>query len=308
MGVVLDVVGQSVVDDMGKIVDIKSACCHISCHKQLSEVGAELLHSEVALCLTKVSMQGLGIISIAYELIGYLLRLYLSTAEDDGINLRIIVDNALQGEVFILCMHEVVDVVDMFGTFVPTTHYNLFMVAQIALGYALYLLAHSGREEQRVTLVRHTTEYLVDAIREAHCEHLVSLIKHHIRNIIEFCHSTMHEVDESTWCSYYNLHSLAQGLHLRYYIGTAIDSLNMNAWQVLGKVLHITGNLQAELPRRAEHYGLGILTRGIDALQQRYAECRSLTGSCLCQCNDIVPVSQQIWYHFLLYRHWLYKS
>ena len=118
----------------------------------------------------------------------------------------------------------------------------------------------------------------------------------------------MHEVDESTWCSYYNLHTLAQSLHLRYYIGTAIYSLNMNAWQILGKVLHITGNLQAELTRRAEHYGLGILTRGIDALQQRYAEGRSLTGSCLCQCNDIVPVSQQIWYHFLLYRHWLYKS
>ena len=51
MGVVLNVVGQSVVDDVREVIDIKSTGSHIRCHKQLHSVLAELLHSEVTLVL-----------------------------------------------------------------------------------------------------------------------------------------------------------------------------------------------------------------------------------------------------------------
>ena len=51
VGIVLDVVGQSIVDDVRQVVDIQTTRCHICCHQQLYGVLAELLHGQVALLL-----------------------------------------------------------------------------------------------------------------------------------------------------------------------------------------------------------------------------------------------------------------
>ena len=56
VGIVLYVVGQSVIDDMGEVVDIKSSCCHIGSNKQLHGMLPELLHRKVSLLLAEVAM------------------------------------------------------------------------------------------------------------------------------------------------------------------------------------------------------------------------------------------------------------
>ena len=52
VGVTLDVVWQSVVNNMRQVVNVQSTCGHIGGHQELHVVVAELLHGEVALLLT----------------------------------------------------------------------------------------------------------------------------------------------------------------------------------------------------------------------------------------------------------------
>ena len=51
VGVVFDILGQAIVDDMCEVVHIQSAGSHISGHEQLCEVLAEFLHRQVTLLL-----------------------------------------------------------------------------------------------------------------------------------------------------------------------------------------------------------------------------------------------------------------
>ena len=69
---------------MRQVIHIQSSCCHICSHEQLCQVLTELLHRQVALLLGEVAMQRLRIIAILNQFVGYLLRLYLRTAENDG--------------------------------------------------------------------------------------------------------------------------------------------------------------------------------------------------------------------------------
>ena len=45
------VVGQTVVDDVGEVVNVEAACRHVGGHEQLGHMVAEFLHRQVALRL-----------------------------------------------------------------------------------------------------------------------------------------------------------------------------------------------------------------------------------------------------------------
>ena len=51
VGVVLDVIRESVVDDMSQVINVQAACCHISSNQQLNGMLAEFLHRQVTLLL-----------------------------------------------------------------------------------------------------------------------------------------------------------------------------------------------------------------------------------------------------------------
>ena len=57
VGVVLDIIGQTVVDDVCEVVDIQATGSDIGSYQQLNSVLAELLHSQVALLLRQVTVQ-----------------------------------------------------------------------------------------------------------------------------------------------------------------------------------------------------------------------------------------------------------
>ena len=77
---------------------------------------------------------------------------------------------------------------------------------------------------------------------------------------------------------------------------------------ILRKILQVVGNLQAQLTRRREHYGLSLLYTCVYALQQRNAEGGCLACSCLRKCNHIVTRSEQIRDNFFLYGHRMFET
>ena len=147
MGVVLDIVRQTVVDDVGQIVHIQASCCYVGSHQKLDSVLAELLHREVALLLREVAVQTLSVIPVAYQFVSHLLRLQFRTTEDDGEDARIKVNQTLQSQVFVFGIHHIIYMVHVFGSFVARTHHDFLVVVKVTLGNALYVAAHRSREE-----------------------------------------------------------------------------------------------------------------------------------------------------------------
>ena len=89
---------------------------------------AELLHGQVALLLTEITMQRLGIIAVLDEFVGNLLCFQFCATEDDGEDTWIEIDDTLQCQVFVLSVHHIIYMVNVLSTLVTTTHHNLLVV------------------------------------------------------------------------------------------------------------------------------------------------------------------------------------
>ena len=236
-------------------------------------------------------MQRLCVVAVLDELVGNLLCLYLRTTEDDSEDAGVEVYDALQGEVFILGMHEVVDVVDVLGTFVARTDDNLSMVVQIGLGNAFNLATHRCREHQRIALLGQVFENLVDALRESHVQHLVGFIEHHAANLTEVGFTTVHQVNQSARCSHNNLHATTQLAYLQHDAGSAIDCYDIHCRHILCEIANVVANLQTQFTRGTEYQGLRLTVFGVEALQQGNAKGGRLSRSRLGQSNEVaLPV------------------
>ena len=145
--IVLDIVGHTVVDDVGQVIYIEAAGSYVGGHEQLNAMLAEALHREVALLLREVAVESVGVVAVLYEFVGNLLRLEARAAENDGVDLGIVVDYTFQREVFVARVYHIIYMVDVLSPFVATAYDDLPCFVEVVLCYALYLAAHSGREE-----------------------------------------------------------------------------------------------------------------------------------------------------------------
>ena len=256
MGIALDIVWQSIVDDMRQIVHVETTRRHIGCHQQLHGVLAELGHRQVTLLLRKVAVEAFRIIAIANQLVGHLLRFEFRAAENDGKDARIVIHDTFQRSILVLGIHHIIDMVHVLGTFITATHDDLLRILEEVLGNLFDFPTHRGREEQRIAVLGHTGQDGIDILRESHIEHLVSFIEHHVEHRIQLCHLAFHQVDQSAWRSHDDMHTFLQGAYLGHDIGSSIDGHHMDAFDVFGEIIQVVGNLQTEFAGWAKHDGL----------------------------------------------------
>ena len=200
------------------------------------------------------------------QFVGDFLCLYLGAAEDDGEDARVVVHDTFQCQVFVLGIHHIVDMVDVLSALVAAAHHDFLVVVQVVAGDGLDFLAHCGREKQRVAVGGHTFEYLVDALRESHVEHLVGLVEHHIAHFVEVCHATVHQVDESAGCGNDDLHAFFQGVDLVDNRGAAVDGHHPYAFHVFREILEVVGDLQTQFTCRADNHCLCLIACSVDFL------------------------------------------
>ena len=308
VGVASHIIRQTVVDNVSQILYVQTTGSHIGSHQELNGMIAELLHGEVTLLLTQVAVQCLCIITVLNQLICNILSLQLGAAEDNCKDAWIEIHHALQGEILVLGIYQIVDVVYMLSTLVARTHYDFLVVVQVVEGNLLDVLAHGSREEQGVSILRHVLEDGIDALREAHVQHLVSLIKHHVVHVLQLSHATINQIEQTARGSHDNLHTMLQGANLASDVGTAINCGNMQTVDVLGKTVQIVCYLEAELTCRTEDDSLCLLAAGISFLDNRNTVRCSLTRTGLRQRNHVVLITKQIWDYFFLNWHWILKS
>jgi len=72
--------------------------------------------------------------------------------------------------------------------------------------------------------------------------------------------------------------------------------------------VEVVGNLHAELARRTQNDGLCCTVLCIDLLQQRQSEGCRFARTCLCKCDDIILIAQQIRDYFFLNRHRMFET
>ena len=308
VGVASHIIRQTVVDNVSQILYVQTTGSHIGSHQELNGMIAELLHGEVTLLLTQVAVQCLCIITVLNQLICNILSLQLGAAEDNCKDAWIEIHHALQGEILVLGIYQIVDVVYMLSTLVARTHYDFLVVVQVVESNLLDVLAHGSREEQGVSILRHVLEDGIDALREAHVQHLVSLIKHHVVHVLQLSHATINQIEQTARGSHDNLHTMLQGANLASDVSTAINSGNMQTVDVLGKTVQIVCYLEAEFTCRTEDDSLCLLAAGISFLDNRNTVRCSLTRTGLRQRNHVVLITKQIWDYFFLNWHWILKS
>ena len=308
VGVTCHIIRQTIVDNVSQIIYVQTTGSHIGSHQELNGMVAELLHGEVTLLLTQVAVQRLCIITILDELIRNILSLQLGAAEDNRKDAWIEIHHALQGEILVLGIYQIVDVVYMLSTLVARTYHDFLVVVQVVEGNLLDVLAHGSREEQGVSIFRNVLKDGIDALREAHVQHLVSLIKHHVVHVLQLSHATINQIEQTARGSHDNLHTMLQGANLASDVGTAINCGNMQTVDVLGKTVQIVCYLEAELTCRTEDDSLCLLAFGISFLDNRNTVRCSLTRTGLRQRNHVVLITKQIWDYFFLNWHWILKS
>ncbi|OPZ02701.1 MAG: hypothetical protein BWZ11_00676 [Bacteroidetes bacterium ADurb.BinA395] len=87
------IVRQIVVDDMREIAHVQSSGSNVGSHQQLNIANSEFLHHIVALCLRKISMQSIGIITILHKFFGNFFCFLTGSAKHNAINVGIEVYN-----------------------------------------------------------------------------------------------------------------------------------------------------------------------------------------------------------------------
>ena len=75
----------------------------------------------------------------------------------------------------------------------------------------------------------------VDAVGEAHVEHLVGFVEHDVLQCAQVHLTALHEVDESAGRGHDDLRTVTQFVHLRHDAGAAIHRDDVHAGYVLGK-------------------------------------------------------------------------
>ena len=173
------IIGQAVIDDMGKVVNVQAACGHIGGYQQLQVAYAELLHDGIALRLAQFAVQSVGVVTFLHQFVDFLCFL-TGTAENDTVYLRVIIHDTFQSGVFIFGMNGENHVFHVVCAFILASDGNFLGVVQVFFGNTCYFRAHGSGEQQRVALLGHVCQNGVDAVRESHVQHLVRLIENDV--------------------------------------------------------------------------------------------------------------------------------
>ena len=125
VGIYSRVVGETIVDHMGEVVHVKTSGSHVGGYQELGDMVAEFLHREVALRLREVAVQTVGIVAVIDKMVGHLLRLLTGAAEDNAVYIGIIIGDTLEGQIFVVSLHHIVDMAHIVGGLIAVAGHKL---------------------------------------------------------------------------------------------------------------------------------------------------------------------------------------
>ena len=208
--IIFGIVGQLVVEDDFKIVDVESPCCHVGRDEQFDFSFAKSLHHTFTHDLSHVAMKLVGGITTSYQRFGELVDLNLGESENQAIANVVQIQQSTKNFGF---RTEVNFRIGLFnrrnvqcGRFDPNCH-------RIA-GKPLNDLADRWRnrcgKQDRLAFGWDCFQDLFDVIPEAHVEHPVGFVEHDHFHLIELQGPLIDVVNQAPWGSNDDLRSRLQ--------------------------------------------------------------------------------------------------
>ena len=153
------------------------------------------------------------------------------------------------------CRYDVVVVADVLVPLVLRPDDDLLGLVHVGGSDRADLTRHRGGEEQEVTLLRYFGEDRLEALREAHRQHLIGFVQDDCLDAIEAGCTTLHEVDETTRGGDDDLYATAKRADLCLDRGASVDGEDAYRGEVLAIGREVVSDLQTELAGRAEDEG-----------------------------------------------------
>ena len=153
------------------------------------------------------------------------------------------------------CRYDVVVVADILVPLVLRPDDDLLGLVHVGGCDRADLTGHRGREEQEVTLLGYFGKDRLEALREAHRQHLVGFVEDDRLDAVEAGCTTLHEVDEATRGGDDDLYATAKRAYLCLDRGASVDGEDAYRGEVLAIGREVVSDLQTELSGRAEDEG-----------------------------------------------------
>ena len=153
------------------------------------------------------------------------------------------------------CRYDVVVVTDILIPLVLRPDDDLLGLVHVGGGDRADLTGHRGGEEQEVTLLRYFGEDRLEALREAHRQHLIGFVQDDRLDAVEAGCTTLHKVDETTRGGDDDLYATAKRADLCLDRGASVDREDAYRGEVLAIGREVVSDLQTELAGRPEDEG-----------------------------------------------------
>ena len=284
------VIRDRVVYHVGHVIDVDTSGRDIRGDKDVFLAGLERRHRSLALLLIEVAVHGGGVESAVVELFDELRGCPLRAGEDDGLPSPLGLENSGDDLVLIHRVGAVDDVLDvgLSAALIGIRRTNVNGPVHEATRQGHDRAGHRGGEQHGVAGRVGLRKELLNVGEEPQVEHLVGLVEHHHRDVLEREHPLAGEVEEATGGSDDDLGTGLQLLDLALIGLTAVDRGNLGA--TIGRCEHeVLGHLDAQLTGRYDDERFHA-RRGVEAerLKQGESETEGLAGSRLCLADDVL--------------------
>ena len=242
-------------------------------------------------------MDGGGLQAFADQVLRQPVGAELGAAKHEDLRQLPLADDGNQGVALVVGIDLDDLLVDQIGRRVAPGHLHCHRVAEQRIGQLADLRRKSGREEQRLSLLRHLGDDAPDVVDKPHVEHAVGLVEHQMLHRTKINQLAFEMVEQTARGGHQDLHTLAQRLHLRIHRHTAVDGEDAKR-SVAAEVAHalldlqreFAGGSQDERPHRVPcRRGAGVGVRQ-HALQDRQREGGGLAGAGLCDSDDVAAL------------------
>jgi len=128
-------------------------------------------------------------------------------------------------------------------------------------------------------------------VYKAHIQHTISLIEYKVLNIVQRNKTLLHQIEQTAWCSYYNIYPTPDCLYLAMLRNTSKKN-EVTHLQIFAISLNTFSNLYSEFTGRCENKSTNPSLSLLQLLLMHQLQNRN--GECCCFTSSGLSASQQI--------------
>ena len=291
--VVVDVVGDIEVEDVGNAFDIDAAGGDVRGDQDLRLGFGKVAQDLVTAALGHVAVEFADVEALGDEFACQEGSPFLGVAEDDGQVGVHVGQHLAELRQFLFFCHHVDALFDVFqGDGLAFEDIQDQRALHVLLGQAFDLIRDGGREEEELPPFRRQADEGIDVFQEAGLEHLVRFVDDDPADAAEVEGMAAAVVEEPAWCADDDVWMAVQFLQL-ILDGLAADEAEDVDAQFRCQRIGDVGNLTGQFPCRRHDQDLFGVDIRLDLLQRRQEEGKGLARASLGLGQDVAALEQR---------------